>query len=102
MSGRINLQRMPRNPIAQALSLLAFGVVLIIAILMGAIVLAFVIAFAAVAAVVFWLRMWWLTRKMRRRQSRAGASQRGDSGSEYIEVEYRVVDERDDDGSRKR
>lgn len=102
MSGRIHFQGMPKNPIAQALSLLVFGVVLVGAILMGAIVLAFVVAFGAVFAVIFWLRMWWLTRKIRRRQAQQGGSTRRASGSEYLEVEYTVRDERDDDGSRKR
>lgn len=107
MSRRIHLQNMPKNPIAQALSLLFFGVVLIGAVVMGAIVLAFAIALAAVFAVVFWIRMWWLTRKMRRQSSGTSSHERSSSrerssDSEFIEVEYTVVNERDDSGSRSR
>lgn len=92
---------MPKNPIMQVLSLLAFGVILIGAVLMGAIVLAFVIAFAAVFAVVFWIRLWWLARRMRRQGGGSSGDPRSD-GSEYIEVEYKVVDERDERRSRRR
>lgn len=102
MNQRFYVQRLPKNPIMQALSLLLFGVVLIGAILMGAIVLTIVIGFAAVAAVVVWLRIWWISRKMRRAQARDGSSGRGESGSDFIEVEYKIREERDDDTSRRR
>lgn len=106
MNQRFYVQRMPKNPIMQALSLLLFGVVLIGAILMGAIVLTIVIGFAAVAAVVLWLRIWWISRKMRRAQARDGSSRasrtsRG-SDSDFIEVEYKIRGERDDNTSRRR
>lgn len=104
MNQRFYVQRLPKNPIMQALSLLLFGVVLIGAILMGAIVLTIVIGFAAVAAVVLWLRIWWISRKMRRAQARDGSSRRAESGSDsdFIEVEYKIRGERDDDTSRRR
>lgn len=90
------MQGLPKNPIMQALSLLAFGVVLIGAVLMGAIVLAFVIGFAAVFAVVLWIRIWWVSRKMRKQGGGAGRP-KGDS--RVIEVEYTVLD--DDETDRR-
>lgn len=104
MNRRIHLLNMPKNPIAQALSLLFFGIVLIGAVLMGAIVLAVAIALAAIFAVVFWIRMWWLTRKMRRRTRGGSSRERSEqsSDSEFIEVEYTVVGERDERRSRRR
>lgn len=112
MTGRIFNWPTSTNPVVQVLSVLAMGVVLIGAVLIGAVILAVALGLAIVAAIVFYLRIWWL----RRRFARAVQGHRGAGGSRdpsgqgsgtrrqsgggsedarTIEVEYTVVDERD-------
>jgi hypothetical protein len=84
----------PTNPILQVLYFVAGGVILIGAIVMGAVLLAVALGIAIVVGLVIFARVWWLKRKFR-----AAARQ-----SEAIEVEYTVIDERDErdyqDGDR--
>ena len=95
MNGRrFNLQT--TNPFMQIGYLLVGGVLLIGALFMGALLLAFVLGFALVFGVVFWVRLWWLRRKMLKQAAHAGGRPEAGSG-DIIEVEYRVVDERDPD-----
>jgi membrane protein implicated in regulation of membrane protease activity len=92
MNGRIHNPRFAANPVVQVLSVLVLGIVMIGAVLLGAVILAFALGFALIAAIVLYLRIWWLARRARRGRSRsrdAGTAQR------HIDVEYRVVDERD-------
>lgn len=90
MAQRLYIGRWSSNPFVQVLSVLLFGVGLIVAVLMGAVILAFALGVAIVAGIFFWIRIWWLTRKIRRGQARKpGADGR------VIEVEYTVVDERE-------
>lgn len=67
--------------------MLLFGIGLIVAVLMGAVILAFVVGFVIIAGIVLWIRVMWMTRKMRRRDPRSPSDGR------VIEVEYTVVDE---------
>ena len=98
MTQRLYIGRWSSNPVVQVLSFLAFGAGLILAVLMGAVILAFVLGVAVVAGIVFWIRIMWLTRKMRRGQ---GQPRPGTAGR-VIEVEYTVVDEDDGRESKRR
>ncbi len=112
MTGRIYNWRTSTNPVVQVLSVLAMGVVLIGAVLLGAVILAIALGLAIIAAIVFYLRIWWLRRKFARAvqgqhgaggsrdPSAQGSGARRRSGgrsteTRTIDVEYTVVDERD-------
>jgi hypothetical protein len=82
----------PTNPLLQVLYFVVGGVVLIGAIVMGAVLLAVALGLAIVIGLVIFVRVWWLKRKFR-----AAAKQ-----SESIEVEYTIVDERDEPDRRDR
>lgn len=85
MNGRLNSFAASRNPIVQIASLILVGLALIVAVLMGAVILAVVFGFAMIAAIVLAVRVWWLRRKLARTTSQ---------GAAIIETEYRVVHER--------
>lgn len=85
---------MPQNPFLQVLYLLAGGVVLIGAVLMGAVILSFVFGFALIVGAAFWIRLWWLRRKLRRAGGRPQPGA-GSQAGKTIEVEYTVVEERE-------
>ncbi len=97
----------PGNPLMQALYLIVGTVLVIGAILMGAVILAFVIGVGLVLGLVLWVRIWWLRRKFRRGQagdSTGGtqadtAASRSQDGVEITQVAYHVAREtrRDDD-----
>jgi small-conductance mechanosensitive channel len=90
------------NPFLQAVYFVVGGIVLIGALLMGAIVLAFVFALALIVGIVVWIRVWWLRRKILKGAAGGGrAGQRAGSG-EIIEVEYTVIDERPREPGRDR
>jgi hypothetical protein len=93
---RLYIGRWSSNPIVQVLSVLLFGIGLIVAVLMGAVILAFVVGFVIVAGIVLWIRVMWITRKMRRQ------GRRPPSDGRVIEVEYTVVDEHDRRDSARR
>ena len=76
MNGRYIPFGNPRNPLAQALSLVVLAVVLVGAVIMGAFVLMAVIGFAAIALLGFTVRNWWLRRQARGR----GPNDGGGSG----------------------
>jgi hypothetical protein len=84
----------PANPLLQILSLLAFVVLLIGAVFVGAVILSLVLGLAAIAALVFSVRIWWLRRKLRKGWNDL---ERGDPQSgQIIDVSYTVVEERSD------
>lgn len=86
----------PNNPILQVLYFLVGGVLLIGAFFMGAIILAVVLGFAVILGIIIYIRIWWLNRKIAR-SGRKSADEPSQSGeSTVIEVEYTVVDERDE------
>lgn len=90
---------LPSNPFLQALYFVLGGVLLIGAVLMGAILLAVGLGVAIVLAIVIYARVWWLSR----RQGKSPGRTTGRT-SEVLEVEYTVVDERDpgdEPGSRR-
>lgn len=81
----------PTNPILQVLYFVAGGVFLIGAILIGGFLLAIALGLAIIIGVVVFIRVWWLRRKFR-----AAARHEGS----VIEVEYTVIDERDESGRK--
>jgi membrane protein implicated in regulation of membrane protease activity len=86
----------PTNPFLQILYFLVGGILLIGAIFMSAIVLAFAFGFAIVLGLVIMVRVWWLKRKFAR-SGRVPSDGPGQTRqAEVIEVEYTVVDERDE------
>jgi hypothetical protein len=87
--------RPPANPILQVLYFVVGGILLIGAVILGAVVLAFVLGFAIVIGLVIYARVWWFSRKLARRQASSGTGSSGSSGSDVLEVEYTVVSERD-------
>jgi hypothetical protein len=90
------------NPLAQFLSLLAFGVVVVTAVMLGAFVLLAALGVALIAFVAFSVRVWWLRRKMRGRGPFDGPPGPGPAkGIRYIEGEYEIVDA-DADAERRR
>lgn len=86
----------PSNPFLQVLYFLVGGVVLIGAVLMGAVILSFALGLALVAGVVFYVRFWWLKRKLARKAQATGANRPGPGDARVLEVEYTVVEEHDD------
>lgn len=97
MSQRILLPRMPKNPLLQALYFAVGGVLVVGALLMGAVILSIALGVAFIAGLVIWIRLWWLSRKLERGRGGTDASGRGPGHStEIIDVEYTVIEERDD------
>lgn len=98
MNGRSFTFGTSGNPIVQVLSLLVLGLVLIGAIVMGTVILAAVIGLAMVAAMIFAVRVWWLRWKLRHGRG-TGVVGDGSGGEDregrVIEVEYKVLSERD-------
>ena len=81
-----------RNPLAQALSLLVFAVVLVGAIIMGAFVLVLVLGLAVIAFLSFKVRAWWLRRQGGGPGDGGAGPGRPAKGIRYIEGEYEVID----------
>lgn len=86
---------MSQNPVVQVLSLLVLGLVLIGAVVMGTLILAAIIGLAMIAAMVFAVRVWWLRWKLRHARGGGGDSEGTAGEGRVIEVEYRVLGERD-------
>jgi hypothetical protein len=94
------------NPLAQILSLVVFGVLLVGAVIMGAFVLLTLLGVAFIGFLAFSIRIWWLRRKHGGRGPN-GPSSGGPGGPaegiRYIEGEYEVVDaDSDADAERRR
>ncbi|RMF96616.1 MAG: hypothetical protein D6727_07990 [Gammaproteobacteria bacterium] len=79
----------PRRPglIAQVLGFIVGAAVLAVSVFLGAFLLAGLLGFALILGLVFYLRLWWLARRLRRE----GLDE------EIIETEYTVIDSRDRD-----
>lgn len=87
----------PNNPLAQVLSLLVFGALLVVAVVMGAVLLAAVFGFAVLAWIAFSVRVWWLSRKYRAAAQNRTPDDRASKESQglLIDAEYTVIEERD-------
>ena len=96
MPPRIYTFKPPPNPFLQVLYFLVGGVLLIGAFLLGTVILAFVFGFAIVLGLIIYVRVWWLKRKFARSGRNPAAEPSQSNESEVIEVEYTVVDERDE------
>jgi len=100
MNNRLYALARSGNPVVQVLSLFVFGVALIGAVIMGAVILSFVFGLAVVAAIVIAVRLWWLRRKLDR-QARQGGSRSPAEGN-FIEAEYTVVTTKREPQRRRR
>lgn len=85
----------PTNPFLQIVYFVVGGVLLIGAVLMGAVILAVALGLAIVLGLIVYVRVWWLRRKLARRGGRTG------SDSDVFEVEYTVLDEREQRNRRE-
>lgn len=80
----------PQNPIVRAFAVIAGLGLFALMLFLGLVFFAAFAALGAVAWLVFTVRRWWLTRQ-------GGAQGRSDNDpSSVIDVEYRVVRDRDD------
>ena len=104
MNGRVFSFGSSGNPLAQILSLLAFGVVLAAALIMGAVVIAVLLGLAVIGGSVLAIRSWWLRRKFRGGPPFGGGSDPpgpGPANARLIEGEYVVVNEPDAEAARR-
>jgi hypothetical protein len=88
--------RTPSHPLVQAVYCVVGGIVLIGAMLMGAVILSIALGVGLILGAAVLARSWWLGRKAspgRPRRPAAGA---------LLEAEYTVLDERDERDSRGR
>lgn len=74
------------NPIAQVLGLIAALVLLVIAVTVGAFLLAALLGLLALTGLVLYVRLWWLRRQWQRRRQRTARSSHG--SGRIIEGEY--------------
>jgi hypothetical protein len=100
MNARPPLFSLSGGPLAQALSVLAFGVLLVVAVVMGAVLLAAIVGVAVLAWIAFSVRLWWLRRKLGRGGAGPGRGGQPTSGR-LIDAEYTVLDERDAQRDRR-
>jgi hypothetical protein len=96
MPPRLYTVRPPTNPILQVLYFLVGAVLLIGSIIMGAVILAVVLGLAVILGIVIYIRVWWLKRKLARSGGGSSPGPSKPADSEVIEVEYTVVNERDE------
>lgn len=78
----INAQPGPRSRFAQVVGLVVGLGVLVVSVVLGAFLLAAFLGFALLVAITLYARFWWLRRRFEQAQR-----------DEFIEAEYRVVDE---------
>jgi len=101
MAPRSYSLNLPTNPVLQVVYFVVGGILVIGAVLMGAFLLAIAFGLAIVVGVFVLVRVWWLKRKIARSAfgdgTAGGPASRGGSSSDLLEVEYSVVEERDDD-----
>ena len=83
------MQPRPRSVFAQVVGLIVGLGVLVVSVVLGAFLLAAFLGFALLVAVTLYARFWWLRRRFQQAQR-----------DEFIEAEYRVVDETERRDSR--
>ena len=76
------MQPRPRSVFAQVVGLIVGLGVLVVSVVLGAFLLAAFLGFALLVAVTLYARFWWLRRRFQQAQR-----------DEFIEAEYRVVNE---------
>jgi hypothetical protein len=104
MKGRSFLFGSSRNPLVQALALLALAVFLVGAVIMGTFVLMALIGLSLLGFLGYTLRAWWLRRRAGRGGGPGGPGAgpgRPAKGIRYIEGEYEIIDT-DADAERRR
>jgi len=104
MNGRVFSFGSSGNPLVQILSLLAFGALLTVALIMGAVVIAVILGLAVIAGIVLSVRVWWLRRKFRGGppfDAGSGPPGPGPGNARLIEGEYVVVKKPDADAERR-
>ena len=95
MNARPNLFGISGGPLAQALSVVVFGVLFVGAVIMGAVLLAAILGVAVVAWIGFSVRLWWLRRKLGGVAAAQSGAEAPPQSGRLIEAEYTVLDERD-------
>jgi len=104
MNGRVFSFGSSGNPLVQILSLLAFAVLLAVALIMGAVVITVILGLAVIAGIVLSVRVWWLRRKFRGAppfDSGAEPPAPGSADTRLIEGEYVVVEKPDAEAERR-
>ena len=79
MAARYVFATPPGNPLMQVLYFIVGTILLIGAVVMGAVIIAFVIGLALIFGIVIWARVMWLRHKFRRAAKQGGRA--GDTGS---------------------
>ena len=95
MNARPNIFGLSGGPLAQAVSVLVFAVLLVGAVVMGAVLLAVIVGVAVLAWIALSVRLWWLRRKLGRGAAPQGGTEPAPPAGRLIEAEYTVLDERD-------
>ena len=85
----ISMQPRQRSVFAQVVGLIVGLGVLVVSVVLGAFLLAAFLGFALLVAVTLYARFWWLRRRFQQAQR-----------DEFIQAEYRVVDETERRDSR--
>lgn len=100
MNGRLFSFGSSGNPLAQILSVLVFGALLAVALVMGFVMIAMLLGLGVILTVVFVVRGWWLRRKFRGGPPGDGPGPA--NGRRMIEGEYKVVNEPDTPAERRK
>jgi hypothetical protein len=100
MNGRLFSFGSSGNPLAQIVSVLLFGVLLTVALIMGFVMIAMLLGLAVILTVVFVVRAWWLRRKFR--GGPPGGGPGATNTKRMIEGEYKVVNEPDAQAARRK
>lgn len=99
MNGRPSAFRLSGHPVAQFLSMIILGGVLVGVVIMGAFALVALLALFVVGYAVFSARVWWRLLKLRGGKPFSGVTEAGsDKSARYIEGEYEVVEAEADAG----
>ncbi len=81
-----------RNPVIQVLGLLGAVAVLTVAVVVGAFVLAALFGLALIAALVLYVRIWWLRRQWRRRAAERQHHAGGAADQQYSQYQGRIIE----------